>query len=126
MVWDHTMHGGFTNGAPWLPVKPPQHARNVAAQQGVAGSVLETYRHLLAFRREAAALRVGKTRFHDVPEPVLMFDRTLDGTTLTCAFNLSAGTVQVAVQGELTGISQNAEMGNKGLTLGPNGFAFFV
>ncbi len=126
MVWDHTTHGGFTNGAPWLPVKPPQHARNVAAQQGVAGSVLETYRQLLAFRREAAALRVGKTRFHDVPEPVLMFDRTLDGTTLTCAFNLSAGSVQVAAKGELTGISQNAEMGAAGLTLGPNGFAFFV
>jgi hypothetical protein len=57
---------------------------------------------------------------------VLMFDRTLDGTRLTCAFNLSAGIVQVAAKGELTGISQNAAMGAAGLTLGPNGFAFFV
>jgi alpha-glucosidase len=126
MVWDGSAQGGFTSGVPWLPVKEPQLARNVAAQQGVAGSVLETYRQMLAFRREATALRWGKTRFYDVPEPVLMFDRTLDGSTLTCAFNLSADTVQVAANGELTGISQNADMGAAGLTLGPNGFAFFV
>jgi alpha-glucosidase len=126
MVWDASLHGGFTRGAPWLPVKPPQHARHAAGQAGVAGSVLETYRQMLTLRREATALQTGTTRFHETPDPILIFDRTLDGSTLTCAFNLSPGTVRHPVTGTLTGFSQNADMGQDGLTLGPNGFAFFV
>ena len=126
MVWDGSDAGGFTSGVPWLPVKPAQLARNVASQEGVAGSVLEVYRAMLAFRRGATALQTGRTRFHDVPEPVLMFDRRLEGSALTCVFNLSAGTVHVGAKGELTGISQNAAMGDDGLVLGPNGFAFLV
>ena len=126
MVWDRGPQGGFTTGVPWLPVKAPQLARNVAAQDGVRDTVLETYRQMLAFRRGTTALQRGKTTFHNVPEPILMFDRTLDGSTLTCVFNLSAGTVQVAAKGALTGPSQNAGMGDDGLTLGPNGFAFLV
>jgi alpha-glucosidase len=126
MVWDASPAGGFTTGKPWLPVKAPQLARNVAAQQGVSESVLETYRQMLAFRREAVALQTGTTRFLDVPDPVLAFARTLDGSTLTCVFNLSPQTLTVDLRGELTGISQNAAMGAQGLTLGPNGFAFLV
>jgi alpha-glucosidase len=67
--------GGFTDGTPWLPVKPPQRARNVAAQEGVPGSVLESYREMLAFRRLEWALRHGRSRFLDLPEPVLAFQR---------------------------------------------------
>ena len=99
---------------------------HVAAQDGVAGSVLEFYREMLAYRRGSAALMRGRTRFLDVAEPVLMFDRTLDGSTVTCVFNLSPGTVHVGAKGDLTGISQNVVMGADGLTLGPNGFAFLV
>jgi alpha-glucosidase len=125
MVWDATPHGGFTHATPWLPVKPPQLARHVAGQAGVAGSVLEAYRDMLAFRRATPALQTGAMRFHDTPDPVLMFDRTLEGSTLTCAFNLSPGVVNIATKGELTRFSQNAEPGQGGLILGPNGFAFF-
>ena len=56
MVWDASPNGGFTTGKPWLPVKAPQLARNVASQVGVAGSVLETYRAMLAYRRGSDAL----------------------------------------------------------------------
>ncbi len=126
MVWDASAHGGFTSGTPWLPVKPPQLARNVAGQAGVAGSVLESYRQMLSFRRSAKALQTGTTTFHDTPDPILMFDRSVDGSTLTCAFNLSPATLNLAKQGLLTGFSQNADMAPDGLTLGPNGFAFLV
>jgi alpha-glucosidase len=126
MVWDGSANGGFTTGKPWLPVKTPQLARNVAGQVGVTGSVLETYRQMLAFRRSAPALQTGSMRFLNMPDPVLAFERTLDGSTLTCVFNLSPQTLTVDLRGELTGFSQNADMGTQGLVLGPNGFAFFV
>ena len=124
MVWDGGPQGGFTTGVPWLPVKDAQRARNVADQVGVAGTVLEFYREILAFRRGSEALLRGRTRFLGVPEPVLMFQRVGAGAAVTCVFNLSAGTVQVAAKGVMTGPSQNAAMGADGLTLGPNGFAF--
>jgi alpha-glucosidase len=126
MVWDGTGNGGFTSGKPWLPVKPPQLARHVTGQTGVAGSVLETYRAILAFRRSTPALQTGTTRFHDVPEPVLMFDRMLDGTTITCAFNLSPGTASLPSTGTLSGPAQNAVVTDGKLQLGPNGFAFTI
>ena len=126
MVWDSGPHGGFTTGVPWLPVKPAQLARNVAAQDGVEGSVLEFYRQMLAFRRGSEALLEGRTRFYDVAEPVLMFDRVSDAAVVRCVFNLSSGTEVVAAKGALTGPSQKAAMGAEGLTLGPNGFAFLV
>jgi alpha-glucosidase len=53
MVWDASVNGGFSrgNGKPWLPIKAPQLARNVAAQLGQTGSVLETYRAMIADRK---------------------------------------------------------------------------
>ena len=124
MVWDGGPAGGFSTGKPWLPVKPAQLARNAAAQDRVTGSVLEFYRAMLAFRRGSDALIQGRTRFYDVAEPVLVFDRVLEGQRLTCVFNLSAGTAVVAAKGALTGPSQNADMAEDSVTLGPNGFAF--
>ncbi len=125
MVWDGSANGGFSTVQPWLPVKAPQLARNVAGQVGVAGSVLESYRAMIAFRKSTPAMTLGKTRFVDQPDPVLMFDRVLDGTTVTCIFNLSPGTLAVPVTGRMMGPSQNAQMGEV-LALGPNGFAFLT
>ncbi|WP_136683292.1 alpha-glucosidase [Falsirhodobacter xinxiangensis] len=124
MVWDGTTHGGFTAGTPWLPVKPPQIGRNVAAQEGVAGSVLETYRAVLAFRRANPVLRLGASRFHDLPEPVLAFTRHLGAEEMLCIFNLGTAPVTVAVEGHPTAPSFHATQEGGALTLGPNGFAW--
>ncbi len=125
MVWDATAQGGFTTGTPWLPVKPPQHARNMAAQSGIAGSVLETYRSLLDFRRKSPALRDGRTTFIDTPEPVLAFRRDAGADTLICLFNLSPVPVTLTLSGGcLTGPAQCAMLTGHTLALGPNGFAF--
>jgi alpha-glucosidase len=43
---------GFTTGEPWLPFGPGSAERSAQAQAGDPGSVLETYRRLLAHRRE--------------------------------------------------------------------------
>jgi alpha-glucosidase len=127
MVWDGSANGGFTGGnvTPWLPVKTPQLARNVASQQGVAGSVLETYRAMLAFRRGSKALMEGRTQFFDLPEPILGFTR---GDDLLCLFNLSPDPVSVAVTGvgAMVGPSQSAKLAGGKVELGGNGFAFLT
>ena len=124
MVWDATEQGGFSQVKPWLPVKPDQRSRNVAAQQGVAGSVLEFYAAMLRFRRATAALRTGRTRFFDVAEPVLAFAR---GDGLACVFNLSPRPVSVRVQGAMAKAPHHAaHLAKYVLTLGANGFAYLV
>jgi alpha-glucosidase len=127
MVWEDSLTGGFTTGRPWLPVKPPQRARNVAAQEGVAGSVLETYRALLAHRRASPALRKGRTVFHELPEPLLAFTRGSGADALTCVFNLRAEPQSVATpNARLVGPSQAAGLKAGLLKLGANGFAFLA
>lgn len=125
MVWDASAQGGFTTGTPWLPVKAPQLARNVASQSGVAGSVLESYRDMIAFRRDTDALVTGRTRIFDLPEPVLAFMR---GDALLCLFNLSAEPVTLTVTGVSgpVGPSQSAQLDGSNLSLGANGYAFLA
>ena len=50
MQWDASPAGGFTTGDPWLPPIDPAE-RNVEAQRGDPGSLLELYRTLIALRR---------------------------------------------------------------------------
>jgi alpha-glucosidase len=50
MQWDASPNGGFTTGEPWLPLVDPAE-RNVEAQRGEPGSLLELYRELLTLRR---------------------------------------------------------------------------
>jgi alpha-glucosidase len=128
MVWDASPHGGFSTVTPWLPVKPEQAARHVAGQTGVPGSVLESYRAMLAFRRAEPALRTGRTRFLDLAEPVLGFVRGEGQGAILCLFNLSPVALSVSVSGAgvLTGPSQAASLADGRLDLGPNGVAFLT
>jgi len=128
MVWDDGEHGGFSTGKPWLPVKAAQKARNVAAQEGRQGSVLEGYRAMLHFRRDSAALVHGQTRFIDVDEPVLAFERHTDEQRLLCVFNLSANpcTLHTDLVGTSVGPQGFASLADGRLELGANGYAFFV
>ena len=128
MVWDGSAHGGFSEGKPWLPVKAPQLARNVAAQAGNQGSVLESYRAMLAYRRASPALRQGGCTFLDLPEPVLAFVRGTGDTAQLCVFNLSPAPVTLTAEGlgAALGPSQNSGLSAGKLVLGPNGFGFFA
>jgi alpha-glucosidase len=127
MAWDAAApNAGFSDGTPWLPVKPPQAARNVAAQEDDPDSVLNHYRAVLAFRRSRAELLAGRTRFLDAGEPVLAFHRGLEKTALTCVYNLSPGEVTLTAPGAaaLAGPCQRARLDGETLALGPNGYAF--
>ncbi len=127
MVWDGSDKGGFTTGTPWLPIKPPQAARNVEAQLGAQGSVLEHYRGMLRFRK-TSALRSGRTRFFDLGEPLLAFQRGEGEGAVLCLFNLSpvARAVMVTGVGAVTGPSVAAHLSGDRLTLGPNAAAFLA
>ncbi|MEO0484759.1 MAG: alpha-glucosidase [Pseudomonadota bacterium] len=125
MVWEDSANGGFTVGTPWLPVKAPQRARSVAAQEADGDSVLHVYRAMLALRRGSAALTVGRTVFLDTEEPVLAFQRVAEGETVTCLFNLSPGvhTVTLSGGGEVIAGAGAAVLDGV-LTLSANGFAY--
>ena len=120
MIWDHGPQGGFTTGTPWLPVKAPQAARSVASQAGREGSVLETYRALLAFRRSRPELRSGDIAFEGEDGPVLAFVRRLGRQGLRCRFNLSGEAAPIGPAGATVGPSAGLGDGR----LAPWGFAF--
>ena len=126
MVWEaEAPHAGFSTGKPWLPVKPPQAMRAVNAQDGAAHSVLHFYREVIAFRKANAALTLGKTQFHDLPNPLLAFTRTAPTQTLTCIFNLGKEDVQLGLTGDarITG-PHHATLEGTTLTLPGNGFVY--
>ena len=120
MVWDDAPQGGFTTGTPWLPVKAPQAALSVASQAGRQGSVLETYRALLAFRRSRPELIAGDIAFEEAGPAVLSFVRRADGHALRCRFNLSPERQATNGAGPAVGPSEAAAADG----LGPWGFAF--
>ena len=125
MVWTDGPNGGFTTGTPWLPVKPPQLARNVAGAEADPASTLHFYRRTLTFRRARPALRTGATRFIDLPEPILAFHRETGGARLTCVFNLSPMPHRLSVEGPVTLVGPHQATARDGsLVLPPNGFAW--
>ncbi len=126
MVWEHDKpNAGFSTGQPWLPVKDPQISRSVDLQDTVDQSTLSFYRRAIAFRKENAALRAGKTTFVNLPEPLLAFHRVADDQSITCVFNLSKDPKTVTINGvaQLTG-PYNGELHGTELTLPGNGFAY--
>jgi alpha-glucosidase len=89
MPWTAEAHGGFTRGAPWLPVPQEHLALAVSRQESDQASTLHGFRAFMHWRHAHPALRTGTIRFLDTPEPVLAFVREAPGETLLVAFNLS-------------------------------------
>ncbi|MGR3541380.1 MAG: alpha-amylase family glycosyl hydrolase [Hasllibacter sp.] len=115
MVWTaQDEFGGFSETKPWLPVKAPQLERAVDAQG--QGSVLETYRALLAHRRARPELLTGDIAFPHVGETGLVIDRG----GLKGVFNFGTGPLSVTATGQV-GPSE----GWQGDALAPFGWAFF-
>ncbi|MEM1232575.1 MAG: alpha-glucosidase [Pseudomonadota bacterium] len=123
MVWEGAApEGGFSSARPWLPVKAPQLARAVDLQEESDDSVLRAYRDMLTFRRQTPDLKTGRSRFIDLPEPLLAFHR---GEHLTCIFNLGLEAREVTLPSgaELLG-PHAATLAEGMLRLSPNGYAF--
>ncbi len=90
MVWEAAArHAGFSAGKPWLPVPTEQARLAVDTQEAGAGTVLNHYRAMLAFRRSHAALHDGDMSFIESNRDLLAFIREKDGERLLFVFNLT-------------------------------------
>ena len=128
MVWERdAKNAGFSEGKPWLPVKPPQAANAVDVQEAGNDSILHFYRQVIAYRKTHPCLTRGKTAWIDLPDPILAFTRSADGQNLTCVFNLSKTKQTLAVKGDATIDGPNhATLTDHTLTLPGNGFAYLA
>ena len=89
MPWTPGANGGFSTAKPWLPVPDAHRERSVARQESAADSPLQRFRAFLRWRKQHPALMWGSVRMLPTPEPVLAFERTLDGRTVRAMFNTS-------------------------------------
>ena len=119
MVWEQSnQNGGFSSGAPWLPVAQTHLPRAVSLQEGDPDALLHHYRHMIALRHAHPALLHGDQSDMRADGPVLSFRRTTGQQTLFCAFNMGAEPVDLALpSGDWTPVAGTASGG-----LGPWGY----
>lgn len=82
--------GGFTTGAPWLPVGEDNLSRAVDRQELDPGSLLNLTTGLLRLRRANPALRLGDFKVLYADEEVLVIQRLFGQQVICGVFNLSA------------------------------------
>ncbi len=88
MQWDASAGGGFTAGAPWLPLADPDVV-NVEAQRGDPDSLLSFYRRLIRARKTSRALATGEHRsIFGLDADALAFIREADQERVLVALNV--------------------------------------
>ena len=113
--------GTTTATRAWLPVSESHRALAADAQEADPDSLLQHYRHFLAWRRRQPALREGDLSLLPADEHVVAFVRTHGPERLLCAFNLSDGPARLELPAGL-GIDRVLDdSGARGATvLGPS------
>lgn len=98
MVWEKSNdNGGFSRGAPWLPVSPKHLSAAVANQEDDASSLLHHYRRAIALRTAHAALQKGDHTPPKADGTVLSFTRSHGEEQIFCAFNLGDTAARVSL-----------------------------
>jgi alpha-glucosidase len=89
MPWSPGPGSGFTNSRPWLRLGPDADERNVEVQRGDPGSILSTYRRLLALRAATPALQLGTLRLHEEGAgDIVAYSREIPGQRILVLLNL--------------------------------------
>ncbi|OYY92071.1 MAG: alpha-glucosidase [Sphingomonas sp. 28-66-16] len=97
LPWCATAPGlGFSSGKPWLPLGDDHAALTIAAQADDPDSMLALTRRLIALRNDSDALLLGSMRVIEASDQLLVFDRSVPGETMLCAFNLGEEPVRWA------------------------------
>jgi alpha-glucosidase len=81
---------GFSDAEPWLPVGPGHDSLAIDRQEADPRSLLHLTRRLVALRHAHDALMTGDFAVLHADHALLVFERRAAGTTMLCAFNLSA------------------------------------
>jgi alpha-glucosidase len=88
MRWDASRNGGFTTGAPWLPMGDDIEERNVERLQQDKRSLLWLYHRLIQLRRTEPALTAGDYVPRRSLNDVLTYKRTFDGVEILVGLNI--------------------------------------
>ncbi len=88
MQWDATVHAGFSQAEPWLPVAEDFRQENVANQRSEPTSIYNLYRRLIALRRSCRALTTGSYRPVLTRGDLLAFARESKDDRVLIALNL--------------------------------------
>lgn len=88
---------GFSTVTPWLPAVDEHKAVAVDTQQAT-GSVLQSTKAFLHWRKTQPVLLAGDIRFTELSEPLLGFWREYEGNQLLCVFNLSGEAQSVSLE----------------------------
>ena len=84
------LHNGFTEASePWLPIPHSHHDLAVDRQSADPGSLLNTWRQLLHWRRRQPALLSGDLRILETDNALLALLRRHGDQILLCLFNTS-------------------------------------
>ncbi len=93
MQWSNEKAAGFSsNDNTWLPIQQNYTSINVEGQLQDKNSLLQTYKSLLAIRKQYPVLKDGTTKFIDnkeLPEDVLGYTRENREQTVTVYLNFS-------------------------------------
>jgi glycosidase len=118
MQWDSSPHAGFTGGTPWIKANPEYPEVNAAVQRGVAGSVLEHYRSLIALRRTDVFVFGDFEELAPNSDSIGGYRRTLGDASATvwCNFTQAYASLPEVAEGRVALISSGAFDGK---TLGP-------
>jgi maltose alpha-D-glucosyltransferase/alpha-amylase len=110
MSWDATAPAaGFSTVTPFRALSANYLTNNVAAQDGTAGSLLETYRSLYAVRTAWPVLQSGDLTLKSATgDSSLVFLRQQGGQTAVVVMNLSASPQTIAAD---TGLASTAFSG---------------
>lgn len=117
---------GFTTGRPWLPVPESHRRRAVDQQHPDPGSVLNTTRAFLNWRRERQPLKTGQIRFRHSTGDLLAFERS-NNDRLLCLFNLGGSTLRYRAAEPILDAgftSDGVTFTGRSVELPPWGFAF--
>lgn len=88
-------NAGFTTAEkPWLPIPQDHYERAVDRQQSDPGSLLNTWRRLLHWRKKQPALEAGTVDLLNLEEPLFGFIREYAEQRLLCLFNISDTSAQ--------------------------------
>ncbi|HMW22736.1 MAG TPA: alpha-amylase family glycosyl hydrolase [Burkholderiaceae bacterium] len=89
--------GGFSTAAPFRALSANVATNNVAAQQGVSGSLHSFYKDVIALRTSRSSLMQGSYLFPAVSGKTLSFQRVLGSQTTVVVFNYGSSSATVSV-----------------------------